>query len=537
MLASLFRSSAKPEPTQVVSGRVASPDVRITRRQTDSTGWMVTHPRYELFLRRAGITDAKTAYDLPGEIVGGHVDRHVVRCQLTAGQTERIVFLKREHTASLKAKIRNQQQGFGWVSRAEREAEVLMRLEAAKLPGPQWLAYGCDPAGRAFLIVEEIPEATDLASAGQIPLTRKIIKNAATMLAEIHAAGFTTPELAAKHLFVNPSTQHVTLIDWQTTRFVEKLDVNDMTMSLANLLASMPGELDRATLRRFLIHYDRAMWDRGIEMPDLRKLAESVETLAKPLANRSSIRDQRSNEPQRLVWLAGEGVCVIPEVSASWPTPVDTEPFYISTEVADHVEERITLPNQPPAILHRFQTCDPVGRSLAKLRERPWRSPGAVAGRVLIHCQRLGIMAPKLLAFGQKLEGAWSARSFVLLAAEPSRVSLALHLLSLKSSERQQCLTRTGEFLRQVHDAKLRFHFSLTNTPSLSVSGEAIGLASPLIVEFTRRLSDRRRLTNLHRFLRCELPQLTRRERLRVMQAYWGQKWPQVRRAVLLSLR
>ena len=122
-------------------------------------GFIAHHPRYKAWLLRAGIDTPYAALNLTGEVVCGHPARHVARVEL-AGR--RVAYLKREHVVGWPTRLKNFRAGFGWVSRSEREAETLRRLEAAGLPGPQWLAYGEDARGRAFLLVDEVADAADL---------------------------------------------------------------------------------------------------------------------------------------------------------------------------------------------------------------------------------------------------------------------------------------------------------------------------------------------------------------------------------------
>ena len=117
--------------------------------EKDSTaaGWVEVHPRYRTWLRKCGLTSARDVLALRGEVVGGHADRHVVKVELHTGVSTRAAFLKREHVVGRRVRYRNWRANFGWVSRVEREARTLQKLEALGLPGPQWLAYGENGGG------------------------------------------------------------------------------------------------------------------------------------------------------------------------------------------------------------------------------------------------------------------------------------------------------------------------------------------------------------------------------------------------------
>ena len=186
MPVNLFRLIDPPEATELPA-RVPPPPAVVPPAEP---GWVVYHPRYRSYLRRVGVTSGQAGYDLPGEVVSGHADRHVVRVELPG----KVCYLKREHTVSVRAKWRNWLAGSGPVSRAAREAATLAALEARRLPGPQWLAHGADARGRAFLLVEELPRATELRTlVGDTTLSaksrRRILADTAASLAELHAAG------------------------------------------------------------------------------------------------------------------------------------------------------------------------------------------------------------------------------------------------------------------------------------------------------------------------------------------------------------
>ena len=118
---------------------------------------------------------------------------------------------------------------------------------------------------------------------------------------------------------------------------------------------------------------------------------------------------------QRLVWLAGEAVCAVPEVAAVWPRPAIAPPFYgFGPDGASQVKFA-----GRDAILLRGRTSAPFGRFRAWLRAIPWRSPGVTVGRVLFHLERYGVPAVRLLAFGQRFTQ--NHRGVVRAARNPAR--------------------------------------------------------------------------------------------------------------------
>jgi hypothetical protein len=337
---------------------------------------------------------------LRGEIVCGHPDRNVSRVAVDG----RVAYLKRDHLTGVRTRVRNWLAGFGPVSRCEREATTLRRLAAAGLPAPRVLA-----AGPGFLLIEEVPDAVPLGDIRLSAADRRVLaERLGRELAEVHAAGFGTPELAAKHALVGRDTLAVTLLDWQSSPRPGPVAVRDRVRQLANLHATVAESGDRL---RCLWAY-RRVWAQTGTPPRFGELARRIDAEAGKRRRRSSVRDQLrpAGSAQRLVWLAGERCCVVPEVADDWPMPADGEPFYGPPTAG----EDYPLPDGRTATLVRFRTVAPLGRLVAAVRERPWRSPAAEAARVLFHLARHGLPGPTLLAFGQRLTGPASADSFVL---------------------------------------------------------------------------------------------------------------------------
>src|SRR5580704_2617731 len=76
--------------------------------------FVLVNPRCRRFLDRLGLRSPEDFLDLPGEVVGGHPDRHVVRVVLGAGLGRRVAFLKREHRVPWSVRLTNAWHGFGW---------------------------------------------------------------------------------------------------------------------------------------------------------------------------------------------------------------------------------------------------------------------------------------------------------------------------------------------------------------------------------------------------------------------------------------
>lgn len=393
-----------------------------------AVGWVEVHPNYAD--RLAGATAAELL-ELPGEVVSGHADRHVLRVELAGW--DRALYLKRQHRVTWRERSRQWRAGFGWVSRCGREVTLLKQLDAAGLPAPRWVAHGEDGAGRAFLLVEELDGIELRRLCGDTGLSpsdrRRLAEQLGRAIAAVHAAGFCTPDLTAKHVFVDPDSGEPALIDWQSAGRGPGggLRLKEFFLWFSALHASLADHLASPRERlRFLRAYARAAGQTHNPLPVYARI---IDHWAAKQRTRRSIRDQRqptvTGTDQRLVWLAGEAVCAIPEVAADWPRPAVSEPFYGGISGTF----RVDLPDGRPAELVRGTSFAPLGRLVAWLRGRPWRSPGVTLGRVLFHLERYGVPAPKLYAFGQRFTGPASAEWFALYeppAGEPAAESPAL---------------------------------------------------------------------------------------------------------------
>lgn len=461
---------------------------------SDFGGWVEINPRFAAL----GLTTPAAFLDLPGEVVCGHPDRHVVRVELS--RWPNALYLKRQHRITGRERLRQWLAGFGWSSRCTREGRLLYELEAAGFPCPSCVAFGEDGRGRAFLLVEELAGAAELrrllGDTGLSLETRlRLADRLGQAVAELHAAGFATPDLTAKHVFVNRPSHAVTLIDWQSARRVARLDSAERWQALAALHASLAdGLANRRERLRFLWAYLRVSRRTGFDAPRFARVVAELERLAAKAAERRSIRDQRQpavtrGAEQRLVWLAGEAVCAVPDVAAVWPSPAITAPFYDTTTTP----LRIRLADGRPAELVRFPVANRLGRLIARVRGRAWRFPGATLGRVLFHLQRYGIAAPRLLAFGQREAG----DSFALYEP-PAGVPLERWLAQAPSpAARHEVLRQVEALFGQLCDADCLATgreplFWVAEEPALRVSVGGVGS-----VRIVRRLSARRRRQDL----------------------------------------
>ena len=210
--------------------------------------FLTINPPYRELLERHGVTCADHLADLPGLIVSGHPRRNVAR--VTLGDVT--AYLKREHQVLWRDRLRSAAAGFGFASLAAREAQTLAALQAAGLPGPDWMAVGEDHQGRAFLLLAELPRTIELRQylrerGDPAPAVRyRLARALGATLARIHAAGFDHPDLYAKHVLVEPDTGQCSFLDWQRSRRRPTVNwrrrMRDLAALDATLAETLAGE-------------------------------------------------------------------------------------------------------------------------------------------------------------------------------------------------------------------------------------------------------------------------------------------------------
>jgi tRNA A-37 threonylcarbamoyl transferase component Bud32 len=417
-----------------------------------SRGWAEVHPRYRDAFAAARLMTAEALLLLKGEIVSGHPDRHVLRVTLPDG---RIAYLKRQHGVTWRERLKQKLAGAGWVSRCEREGRLLRELEKKGLPAPQCVAFGEDGDNRSFVLIEELDGCTELRqllcdTALSLADRTHLAERLGQAVAELHTAGVTTPDLTAKHVFVDPRSFAVTLLDWQNARLVKQVTTADRVKALAGLDASLAESLAGPRERlRMLWAYVRVCRRSGAALPRFGELVRAIQSSFAASLKRRSIRDQRNTSAaeQRLVWLAGEAVCAIPEIAAEWPKTAVAPPFYHSE--SGSLSVRI---GGKSATLIRGRMFVPFTRLVAAIRGKPWRSPGTTIGRILFHLQRYGIPAPQLFAFGQRATSRVSAEWFALIedvAGQPVERFLA----SCDDTSRSEVTEQIAQLRKQLADA------------------------------------------------------------------------------------
>lgn len=425
-----------------------------------------------------GLNTPDAFLELPGEIVSGHPDRHVMRVELPDGH---ICFLKKEHRVRWKDRFENWRAGFGWCSKSVREGRMLSELEVHRIGTPASLAFGEDGRGRAFVLVAAVPDAIDLRrfihsqEAGEelaIALGR--------YCALLHASRIDHPDLYAKHFLISPDTFELTLLDWQRATIGRAVSWPRRIHALAALLATLPREVSARLRTHFLWGYLRRIdtLEQPGSMLSFASLAKAIEKRERHLEGRRGIREQRqpplNADAQRLVWLNGEGLCALPEVAN------DLRPASARAALYD-----LSLDRSEWALADGRDAVLRIGAHRGWLRGRSWRAPEVRFARLLFHLERFRITAPKLFAYGQQRNGR-SIESFVLHEKPPANTQSMLEaLLEANPFRCDWMLERLVDLLNRLHDSGCE----AGTIDCFAVDDDTILVPDPQRLRFRRQLS------------------------------------------------
>jgi hypothetical protein len=435
-------------------------------------GWMIVHPDYrELFALR-NLLAPTDVLNLPGVVVNGHVRRNVTR----VGLGEMTAYLKREHRVGFRCRWKNFLAGFGFVSMSEREAMVLKFLEARELCGPDWMAYG-ECQGEAFLLVRGVgSEGTRTSSqeASRAPLRqrwgwpshtgsnphrlRSGALDVSCAIAKLHHSGVDQPDLFFKHILAD-SAGNITILDWQQARLRKSLTASQRLRSLAALNATTPDSVGRTERLRFLKAYLAEFGQR-----DWKPLAGAILSTTAELRKRPGIRrqlGQHADARQLLVRIHGETVCAVPAIADDLRSEAVIRQLHDAT--------RTTLPAMLPA-----GTCWNATEYgwLAGFRGKSWRSGELKLARLVMHLERHGIPAPRIVAYGQQNIG-MRTTAFVAYEGSPSGDAV------MTLPELMQHLHSAGVVLREL---------PATAKPFAIIDGRAV-VNDPGCFELVKKLS------------------------------------------------
>jgi len=214
------------------------------------------NPRYEADFWEQGLRrpdDFLVCSD--GVTVGRHACRDVRRIPFGEYQ----IFLKREQPVRWQDRLHAWLAGFGWVSKSRREWMVLQRLRELQISCPEPLAMG-ELGGLAFLVVRGYADSVDmptyLAHRPTEAERHVVMRNIGHGVADLHSAGFTHPDLYAKHVFVQRRTLEVSFVDFQRTMLRKRISFHQRCRELARLDATLhPGAVSFRERLTFLYAY------------------------------------------------------------------------------------------------------------------------------------------------------------------------------------------------------------------------------------------------------------------------------------------
>jgi tRNA A-37 threonylcarbamoyl transferase component Bud32 len=504
--------------------------------------YLTIHPDYSQALNAAGIRAAEDILRLKSVVFCGHPGRNVARARLLTSMGELNLLIKREHSVQLKERLDSLASGFGFASKARREALTLTSVRQAGIPAPQWIAHGEDATGCAFLVLLECTEAIDLRAHLRCltdPAIRKAwARRLGQTIAAIHEAGFDHPDLYAKHILVLDADQ-LCIIDWQRTSVARSVAWTARLRSLALLNATLEASLaSPAERRRFLAAYVAACRQNNTSVPMRRILDETILEHAAKISKRRRLRELvnapgRTTEPG-LIWRDGEALCLTAELDERLDTNL---PPYLALK---------NLPVRPATLqLQEDVEIEGVGPAeLTRCRRRSWTQPIQRAARstrrtspelrlagIIYRLERLGMPVCKILAFGQRYSSLCGTESFLLRERRPgmsARAWLETNPLTESLTVRRRLIREAALLLRKLHSA----NFYLQST--VGGGGDAIFAVEEtyhprMAIDRVQLLVSRRREAPDHaerdvrRLWRTASGrQLSRTDRLRFLLAYRG---------------
>jgi tRNA A-37 threonylcarbamoyl transferase component Bud32 len=457
---------------------------------------VVVRPDWVERCRVRGLTTPEAFLEIPGEIISGHPDRHVMRVILADGS---VAYLKREHRIRWRDRFRNWRAGFGWVSKSVREGRILQQLDQLGLHAPKWLAFGEDSAGRAFLLVEEAA-GTDLR---RLQLNDADADELAAHLgrfcAELHESSVDHPDLYAKHFLIDPANLNLVILDWQRATVGKEVTWPARIRALAALAATVSESLTTPRRRaRFLWAYRRVIRAaRQTGSPSFANLAQQVQAEVKQLERRRGIREQKQpplpKSAQWLVWLNGEVLCSVPDVSHLLDSPWMHLALYDQTR--DGTALRLSEDRCAQLQVRHYR--NPLGRLVAWLRGRAWRAPELRRARLLFHLERHHVPAPRLLAFGQRCRGT-KAAAFVLSEMIQIEMPPLATMLRETAAAVPSLLDDLAGIIQRLHEAGC----AANSLEAFAVADGTIVVANPGRLSFRKRMSQRQRRIDIRRLCR-----------------------------------
>jgi tRNA A-37 threonylcarbamoyl transferase component Bud32 len=439
--------------------------------------YLVVNPLYFDHLKRLALDDPDAILELPAVIVSGHLDRNVASIDLGNGNDKVRAFLKREHQIRLKVRLLNAISGFGFVSKSHREAVILRRAQEAGIHCPEWIAFGQTRKGQAFVLVAALDPCVDLRtwltkSSTSTGRSRELAIVLGRKLAQIHNAGFVHPDLYAKHVLVDEESGDFCFLDWQRSQRSPQVNWNQRYRDLAALHATLPEDAtlskDRTTCLFAYLRETRKQ--NAFAVPTLRVAAEGIQKQAAQLLKRRHVRQARqailTQVSQNVIWLNGEGLCVTPEFLEKAKKAPESLGFSSLDYRPNGLERKeIEFGAGYSATLTCRQENRPISWLKDQLLGRKWTSPEVRQAGLLFRLQRLGILTPRLLAFGQTNRALGTVNSFILTESPKNQAPPSLcptpHASSiieqLHLRDYRALIRKTAVLLKRMHDAGCHF--------------------------------------------------------------------------------
>jgi hypothetical protein len=393
--------------------------------------FVTINDRFRSMFAALGLRDAEDFLRVPSVVISGHPDRNVARIKLDSIPA----FIKREHRVRWRDRIAGWFAGYGFSSKSTREARTLAALQQAGVGCPEWMAFGEDSRGRAFLILKALIESTELRERlrqMRSPDERRwLARQLGAALARLHAAGFDHPDLYSKHVFVSLDRRDFHFLDWQRSRR-GSVSNRRRAGNLATLNATLCNDLvttrERLTCLRAYVSSacglasGDASASAKMQVGKLRRLLlRAVHRETTRLLGKRRIRNARiaTSESQELIWLSGEALCITPqfllELSGDVPNWLRLE--QTAWKKAETVSSLVELPEGRQGLLVRRRRSQFLQWLWTEFRRKPLMTAEATLAGMLFRRQRQGESAPRLLAFGQRRTLPWRTESFVLTEA------------------------------------------------------------------------------------------------------------------------
>ncbi len=455
---------------------------------------VVIHPAWRWRLSQWGMTEADAITALGGVHVTGHRDRHVLRTHL--GPADGIcAFLKIESRVRLGQRWKAWRDGLGFSSLSQREARLLHCLERENLPGPGWIAFGKDSAGKHFLMVAEKLAATEmglfLVEERNGWRRRRAAIKLGRALARLHAAGFSHPDLYAKHILVDLDTGEPTLLDWQRTRRVvglgRKARLRDLAALHATVSEGHSSFRERQLLLRAYLREARrragCLWGgfgmvcresydpgeftreerRWLMRPDLEAQAgEWITTQGTRLLRRRHIREKCSGSVVGLGldWIPLDGEDML--VTSSWPPSVsrsgEPQRCRLDQAVSQASHQQGAFISEVELGGGRLGTvCGRVARTWG-LEGTLWRSTQRHEASLYNQLRRHAVPGPQVLAVGRSTLAPGRITSYVMLELGAKASPLRQWLTGSATDKKRvlRVLAETGRVLARLHGAGCR---------------------------------------------------------------------------------